>query len=108
MRNGNKVTFSHNGNHFTEHDIRGLINQISSKEVEDGHSTRVGKFGTGFITTHLLSTVVYVKGIVESLQKEFYEFEFTLDRAEKVRICLRIKSKQLGIISISPQKNRYV
>ena len=32
-RNGDEVSFSHNGNHFTEQDIRGLINQISSKEV---------------------------------------------------------------------------
>lgn len=81
MRNGDTVTFSHNGNHFTEHDIRGLINQISSKEVEEGQkSTRVGRFGTGFITTHLLSKVVNVKGIVETLGKEFYQFEFPLDR----------------------------
>lgn len=81
IRNGDTVTFFHNGNHFTEHDIRGLINQISSKEVEEGQkSTRVGRFGTGFITTHLLSKVVNVKGIVETLEKEFYQFEFPLDR----------------------------
>lgn len=81
MRKGDTVTFFHNGNHFTEHDIRGLINQISSKEVEEGQkSTRVGRFGTGFITTHLLSKVVNVKGIVETLGKEFYQFEFPLDR----------------------------
>lgn len=81
MRKGDTVTFLHNGNHFTEHDIRGLINQISSKEVEEGQkSTRVGRFGTGFITTHLLSKVVNVKGIVETLGKEFYQFEFPLDR----------------------------
>jgi hypothetical protein len=81
MRAGDTVTFFHNGNHFTEHDIRGLINQISSKEVEEGQkSTRVGRFGTGFITTHLLSKVVSVKGLVETLEKEFYQFEFPLDR----------------------------
>jgi hypothetical protein len=28
-----KIKFSHNGDHFTEKDIRGLINQISSKEI---------------------------------------------------------------------------
>lgn len=80
-RNGDTVTFRHNGNHFTEHDIRGLINQISSKEVEEGQkSTRVGRFGTGFITTHLLSKIVNVKGIVETIGKEYYQFEFPLDR----------------------------
>ena len=35
-----KIKFLHNGNHFTEKDIRGLINQISSKEVEEGKSQR--------------------------------------------------------------------
>jgi hypothetical protein len=81
IRDGDTVSFLHNGNYFTEHDIRGLINQISSKEVEEGQkSTRVGRFGTGFITTHLLSKVVTVKGIVETLAKEFYQFEFPLDR----------------------------
>jgi hypothetical protein len=29
-----KVIFAHTGNYFTEKDIRGLINQITSKEVE--------------------------------------------------------------------------
>ena len=76
-----KVSFMHNGNHFTEHDIRGLINQISSKEVEEGEkSNRVGRFGTGFITTHLLSKVVKVKGIVKTQNNEFHKFEFPLDR----------------------------
>jgi len=53
------VKFIHNGNCFNERDIRGLINQISSKETEENESTRkVGKFGTGFLTTHLLSRIV--------------------------------------------------
>lgn len=75
------VHFSHNGLHFTEQDIRGLINQISSKEVEEGEQTKkTGRFGTGFLTTHLLSKKVHVKGIVETENNEFYTFEFPLDR----------------------------
>ncbi|MCX7067843.1 MAG: hypothetical protein NTW85_09155 [Methylococcales bacterium] len=34
------VDFSHNGTYFTELDIRGLINQISSKEAEEGRQTK--------------------------------------------------------------------
>ncbi|CDS91624.1 conserved hypothetical protein [Sphingobacterium sp. PM2-P1-29] len=76
-----KLKFSHNGNHFTEKDIRGLINQISSKEVEEGEtSTRTGRFGTGFLTTHLLSKKVHIKGIVEAADKRLYKFDFLLDR----------------------------
>lgn len=76
-----KVEFRHNGEHFTERDIRGLINQISSKEVEEDEvANRTGKFGTGFLTTHLLSKVIYIKGILETQVHDFYQFEFPLDR----------------------------
>lgn len=79
-----KVVFRHNGMHFTEKDIRGLINQISSKEVEDGEQTKkTGRFGTGFLTTHLLSKNIYVEGIVETVDNEFYTFSFPLNREGK-------------------------
>ena len=77
----NQVVFRHNGIHFTEKDIRGLINQISSKEVEEGEETkRTGRFGTGFLTTHLLSKVIDVSGIVETNDFELFRFHFPLDR----------------------------
>jgi hypothetical protein len=79
-----KVEFRHNGLHFTEQDVRGLINQISSKEIEEGQRTKkTGRFGTGFLTTHLLSKVIEVKGIVETESSDFYNFEFPLDREGK-------------------------
>lgn len=79
-----KVEFRHNGKHFTEKDIRGLINQISSKEVEEDEVVKkTGKFGTGFLTTHLLSKIILIKGIVETKAHEFYQFEFPLDRDGK-------------------------
>ena len=75
------VQFFHNGTHFTENDVRGLINQISSKEVEEGEvSNKTGRFGTGFITTHLLSKVIQVSGVVKTQIGEFYTFNFPLDR----------------------------
>lgn len=78
------VIFRHNGIHFTEKDIRGLINQISSKEVEEGQeSKQTGKFGTGFLTTHLLSKVIQVDGIVETVDKKYFRFSFPLDRNGK-------------------------
>lgn len=75
------VEFKHNGTHFTEQDVRGVINQITSKEVEEGHqSKKTGRFGTGFLTTHLLSEIVEVKGILEAQGGHFYKFSFLLDR----------------------------
>ncbi|MCB9050457.1 MAG: hypothetical protein H6556_13600 [Lewinellaceae bacterium] len=61
-----------------------MINQITSKEVAEGEkSKRVGRFGTGFITTHLLSRVTQVKGIVKAVDGQFYSFNFPLDREGK-------------------------
>ncbi len=78
------VIFRHNGTHFTEKDVVGLINQISSKEVEEGEeTTRTGKFGTGFLTTHLLSKIIEVESIVQTDKNEFYRFKFPLDRNGK-------------------------
>ena len=83
------IQFSHNGYHFTERDIRGLINQISSKEVDEGEvSTRTGRFGTGFLTTHLLSKEVYIKGIIETIGGDFFQFGFPLDRNGKTTVAL--------------------
>lgn len=83
--NDKSVEFKHNGAHFTEQDVRGLINQISSKEVEERQDAKkTGRFGTGFLTTHLLSRVINVKGILETNDNEFYKFEFPLDRQGKI------------------------
>lgn len=80
----NSVEFRHNGAHFTLQDVRGLINQISSKEIEEGQQTKkTGRFGTGFLTTYLLSRVIQVKGILETENNIFYKFEFPLDRQGK-------------------------
>ena len=82
--NEESVEFSHNGTYFNGLDIRGLINQISSKEVEEGQQTKkTGRFGTGFLTTHLLSRVIHIKGILKTESEGFYKFDFLLDRQGK-------------------------
>ncbi|CAG0939371.1 hypothetical protein BROC_00596 [Candidatus Brocadiaceae bacterium] len=82
--NNETVEFSHNGTHFTELDIRGLVSQTSSKEPEEGQQTKkVGRFGTGFLTTHLLSKVIHIKGIVDTKSDGFCKFDFLLDRQGK-------------------------
>jgi hypothetical protein len=82
--NENTIEVQHNGAHFTELDIRGLINQISSKEVEEGQQSKnTGRFGTGFLTTHLLSRCIQIKGIVQTISDGFCHFDFLLDRQGK-------------------------
>lgn len=57
-----------------------FINQSSSKDRNDGIQRTSGKFGTGFLTTHLLSEIVDLSGILETEAGSFSNFHFTLDR----------------------------
>lgn len=93
--NSDSIVFKHNGSYFTELDIRGLINQISSKEVEEGtQSKKIGRFGTGFLTTHLLSRKVKISGIVATKSDDFYTFDFVLDRDSNDTNELALKVEQ--------------
>lgn len=77
-----KVFFRHNGKAFSMDNILSLINQASSKDRNDGSERKSGKFGTGFITTHLLSEVVNISGILE-INDEYSKFHIALDRTGK-------------------------
>lgn len=77
-----KVFFRHNGKAFSMDNILSLINQASSKDRYDGSERKSGKFGTGFITTHLLSEVVNISGLLE-IGGEHSKFTISLDRTGK-------------------------
>ncbi|MCM1494528.1 MAG: ATP-binding protein [Bacteroides sp.] len=79
-KTNNNVIFRHNGRPFTMANVMSLINQSSSKDRYDGSERKSGKFGTGFITTHLLSEIVNVSGIIEVEKAKFSRFQITLDR----------------------------
>jgi len=81
-----KLTFSHNNGFFTNENIRGLVRRYSSseKDREIGTTKRppttTGRFGTGFMTTHLLSEQVLVNGFFQESDSIFRKFELPLDR----------------------------
>lgn len=87
------LKFSHNGSHFTDLDIRGIINQLSSKERSKAEQPlKTGRFGTGFLTTHLLSRKVIITGILKAVDNNRYHaFEFLLDRTAENSDELRVK-----------------
>lgn len=71
------MEFTHNGGLFSPRNITNLVHQISSKEGTDS----VGRFGTGFLTTHTLSCLVEVKSIYQDDQtNDNYSFSIVLDR----------------------------
>lgn len=73
------LKFRHNGDAFTTKNITGLVQQVSSKDSQnlDGQT---GKFGTGFICTHLLSDIIDVEGIVMYMGV-YRRFKIVLDRS---------------------------
>ncbi len=82
----NKVLeFSHNGKPFSTKNIVFLIEQVSTKERDDVDKDKItGKFGTGFLTTHLLSEVVLVNGYLRD-DDLIKKFKITIDRSGKNR-----------------------
>ncbi len=70
-----RVVFSHNGVPFTSEGIAHLIYHGTTK-YGPSSSGAIGQFGTGFLTTHLISKTVKVKGQMEDGRR----FEFLLDR----------------------------
>ena len=77
------LSFKHNGKPFSADNIRFLIEQISSKDRDkttNGKSKTTGKFGTGFLTTHLLSEKVLVNGIAKEPELDYRKFDLELDR----------------------------
>lgn len=79
----NELKFSHNGEIFTYDNLIDLITQISSKRTEDEDKT--GKFGTGFISTHLISEIIKITGLYhQSKNSEEYKImNIKIDRSGK-------------------------
>jgi hypothetical protein len=75
-----QVRFAHNGRAFTEDEVLSLIYHGSTKQESP---EQLGKFGTGFLSTHLLSRKVRVRGALVEETGESYGFEFVLDRSGK-------------------------
>jgi len=75
----NKLTFTHDGLPFTLKEILALVRRTSTKSFnsEEGNT---GKFGTGFVTTHVLNTKVKVSGILKN-DTGIREFSLLIDRS---------------------------
>lgn len=78
-----KVIFKHNGKPFRPIDTENLIAPDSGKDDKETRSDdTIGQFGTGFISTHVLSSQITVSGLIKSEHREeYHKFQFTLDRS---------------------------
>ncbi|MFL9837197.1 hypothetical protein ABS768_06800 [Flavobacterium sp. ST-75] len=75
----NSLSFSHSGNPFELDDILSLIVQGSSKVDK----TKVGRFGTGFMTTYLLSREVEITGALTN-NDGFFSFKLNRNAIDNI------------------------
>ncbi len=78
------LEFKHNGKPFSIDNLTFLIEQVSTKERRSKENVKLkttGKFGTGFLTTHLLSEIVEVESIVKEPGEPYRKFSLLLDRS---------------------------
>ncbi|KVV14588.1 sacsin N-terminal ATP-binding-like domain-containing protein [Flavobacterium sp. TAB 87] len=109
--NQNELIFGHNGNAFTIDNLTGLVQQVSSKHSANQNTKVTGKFGTGFIATHLLSDVITIDGVLQESEEVAMKFAFELDRSGKTSEDLMIPIEnaliELNNIDESPKFNSY-
>lgn len=111
---GHALFFRHSGKPFTADNIRFLIEQISTKDRgvdEHGIRKQTGRFGTGFLSTHLLSEIVHVTGVAEEPSNGRKQFTFTLDRSGKTptefTLAVENAKKSLQRLDSSPDLETY-
>ncbi len=104
--NVNSLIFRHNGQPFKIVDVENLITPDSDKDDTDIDEDYIGRFGSGFISTHALSSVITVEGLVKDkyIDNKHYSFKFDLDRSN-----FNSKQKLIDSIKLSEDqfKNNY-
>lgn len=78
----NHVVFRHTGNPFSIQDVLNLISPDSGKDKDEVKKENIGKFGSGLVSTHILSAEMSVKGAFKSENEDkLYKFDIVLDRS---------------------------
>ena len=80
------LIFRHDGKCFTTDNIVSLISQVSSKErTQSSENGVTGKFGTGFLTTHLLSEKVKIEAYLQDENEPLKKINILLDRSGETK-----------------------
>lgn len=95
-----KVVFAHDGAPFSKRDALNLISPDSNKLDDEVHTDNIGKFGTGLVSTHILSAVMEVEGFCIDDDLGCYKFILSLDRSS-------FKNKQELIEQITQAKESF-
>lgn len=90
VRTAQGLVFSHRGKPFSDISLGSLIKQTSSKVRSDIKT--VGKYGTGFLTTHRFGRMIHLKGLLQVVKGRdlYYPFpELKIDRTSDDKDVLK-------------------
>jgi hypothetical protein len=97
------LEFCHSGQPFTVEQITFLTEQVSSKDRaigENGEPGSSGKFGDGFLTTHLLSEQVEIDTVIKEPELPYIQCRLLLDRSStEVGEIIDNVNKSLSVLS---------
>lgn len=76
------LIYSHNGLPFEVRHLLGIVKQVSTKSSSSEDEEVTGKFGTGFIVTHLLSDSIDIQGYIHDENGSYFRLQnLHLDRS---------------------------
>lgn len=80
----NTFAFTHNGRPFTSNSLISLVKQVSGDKDESSEIPPVGKYGTGFLTTHSLGRKFTIDSLLKSSSGHLISIDkFLVDRSPK-------------------------
>ncbi|HIH96809.1 MAG TPA: hypothetical protein HA348_04940 [Thermoplasmata archaeon] len=79
QENEDTLTFKHNGGNFTLDEISAVIYGGSTKPYAP-ESEYIGRFGTGFLVTHIVSRKIEITGFASESESQIYEFRIDINR----------------------------
>jgi len=110
---GDSIEFKHNGGYFTLDEISAVIYGGSTKPYAP-ESEYIGRFGTGFLVTHVVNRKVKTEGFVCD-NNQIYKFELQLNRqsdneneiSKNIEECFRQLNNARAIDNFSELYTRY-
>lgn len=109
----NQIVFRHTGNPFSIQDVLNLISPDSGKDKDEVKKDNIGKFGSGLVSTHILSSEMVVQGAFKSENEEkLFRFNILLDRSpyeDKEKLIESIEKTKRGFREVkdSIEKSEY-
>jgi len=98
---GDNYTFKHNGSPFTNKTLPALLYKFSEGKTNSTES--IGRFGTGFLTTHSVSKIIKISGDIIS-KKELKRFSVTMFREGEEEELLKGLNKTKNSYQEEPTK----